>query len=50
VNVKEVYFDSGQSGTVHAYSPAVDRSITMSCSAGSPHVCTGGANAEVHFP
>lgn len=50
LNVKEAYFDSGQSDTIDAYSPQLGRSFTMSCSAGSPHVCTGGANAEVRFP
>lgn len=49
LNVKEAYFDGGQSGSLDAYSPALDRSISMSCSSGSPHVCTGGDDAEVQF-
>jgi len=49
LNVKEAYFAGGQSGSVDAYSPALDRSISMSCSSGSPHVCTGGDDAEVQF-
>jgi hypothetical protein len=38
------------SGTVEAYSPVTERTYTMSCSHGSPHVCVGGNNASVYFP
>jgi hypothetical protein len=36
--------------SVTVYSPTTDRTYTMSCSAGTPHVCTGGNNASVYFP
>lgn len=38
------------SGTVYAYSPATGRTYAMYCSAGTPHVCTGGNEASVYFP
>lgn len=38
------------SGTVSAYSPALDRYFDMYCTAGSPHECTGGNDAAVYFP
>lgn len=51
-NVQAAYFaeiGSG-SGTVLAYSPARNRSYSMYCTAGTPHVCTGGDEASVYFP
>ena len=48
-NVRDAYYSSGRSSTVSAYSPALGRSITMSCTGSSPHFCTGGNNAEVKF-
>jgi hypothetical protein len=51
-NVETDYFaeiGSG-SGTVSSYSPTTGRYYSMYCSAGSPHVCTGGNNASVYFP
>jgi hypothetical protein len=38
------------SGTVYSYSPTTGRYYTMYCSAGAPHVCTGGNDASVYFP
>jgi hypothetical protein len=38
------------SGSVYSYSPTTGRYYTMYCSAGSPHVCTGGNDASVYFP
>lgn len=38
------------SGTVQSYSPTTGQSYSMSCTAGEPHVCTGGNNAAVYFP
>jgi hypothetical protein len=35
---------------VSAYSPTTQQSYAMSCTAGEPHVCTGGNNAAVYFP
>ena len=48
-NVRDAYEGTG-SGTVEVYSPAIDRTYTMSCTGGSPHTCTGGNNAAVYFP
>ena len=51
-NVEADYYAEIRSGpgTVSSYSPARDTYITMYCSAGSPHVCTGGDEASVYFP
>jgi hypothetical protein len=38
------------SGSVYSYSPTTRRYYTMYCSAGAPHVCTGGNDASVYFP
>lgn len=51
-NVEAAYFaeiGSG-SGTVVAWSPTTERDYSMYCTAGEPHVCTGGNEAEVTFP
>lgn len=51
-NVEAAYFaeiGSG-SGTVVAYSPVTERTYSMYCTAGTPHVCTGGNDASVYFP
>ena len=37
-------------GTVTAWSSATGQYYGMSCTGGSPHVCTGGRGAEVRFP
>ncbi len=47
--VKETYQKSGQA-TFEALSPVTGKTYTMSCTGGSPHVCTGGNNAAVYFP
>ena len=49
-NVRSAYFESGGSSRVTVYSPTTGRNYVMSCSGGSPHVCTGGNNASVYFP
>ena len=51
-NVQADYYNEigSGSGSVYSYSPATGQYYTMSCSAGSPHVCTGGNNASVYFP
>jgi hypothetical protein len=38
------------SGTIYAYSPATGRTYAMYCTAGEPHICTGGNEASVYFP
>jgi hypothetical protein len=48
-SVRSAYESSGP-GAVTAYSPVTNRTYTMTCSAGSPVVCTGGNNASVYFP
>lgn len=48
-NVASEYY-SNPSSTIEVYSPVTGRWYTMSCSSGSPHVCTGGNNASVYFP
>lgn len=51
-NVEAAYFaeiGSG-SGTVIAYSPVTEKTYSMYCTAGTPHVCTGGNDASVYFP
>jgi hypothetical protein len=51
-NVEAAYFSEigSGSGTVIAWSPTTERDYSMYCSAGEPHVCTGGNEAEVTFP
>lgn len=51
-NVEADYYSEigSGSGSVSSYSPTTDRYYTMYCSAGAPHVCTGGNNASVYFP
>lgn len=38
------------SGVVYAYSPVTEKLYEMLCTAGTPHVCTGGNDASVYFP
>lgn len=49
LNVADAYRSSGSS-VVDVYSPVTGKTYTMSCSSGSPHVCTGGNDASVYFP
>ena len=48
-NVADVYY-SNPSSTIEVYSPVTNNTYMMSCTSGSPHVCTGGNNASVYFP
>lgn len=48
--VRDAYNASGQSSNFTAYSTVTGKDYAMSCSSGSPHVCTGGNNASVYFP
>jgi hypothetical protein len=49
-NVKEAYLNSGGSSKVTAHSDATGLDYVMSCTSGSPNICTGGNGAEVRFP
>jgi hypothetical protein len=51
-NVEADYYSEigSGSGTVYSYSPTTEQYYTMYCSAGAPHVCTGGNDASVYFP
>lgn len=51
-NVRSDYYSEigSGTGTVNSYSPTTGRVYTMYCSAGAPHVCTGGNHASVYFP
>lgn len=51
-NVEADYYSEigSGSGSVYSYSPTTGRYYTMYCSAGTPHVCTGGNDASVYFP
>jgi hypothetical protein len=51
-NVEADYYSEigSGSGSVYSFSPTTGRYYSMYCSAGSPHVCTGGHNASVYFP
>lgn len=51
-NVRSAYFEElgSGSGTVIAYSPVTNTTYELYCTAGSPHVCTGGNDASVYFP
>lgn len=49
LNVADAYRSSG-SNVVDVYSPVTGKTYTMTCSSGSPHVCTGGNDASVYFP
>ena len=48
-NVREKYEEAGP-GTYEIYSPVTEKTYSMTCSAGTPVVCTGGNNASVYFP
>jgi hypothetical protein len=48
-DVKNAYYSSGGGSHVTVHSDATGRDYDMSCSSGSPHVCTGGNGAEVRF-
>jgi hypothetical protein len=48
-NVQDAYYRVGP-GWINVYSPVTGRTYAMFCTAGSPHVCTGGNDAAVYFP
>ena len=47
-NVRAAYDESGP-GTVNVYSPVTGNTYAMTCSPGTPVVCTGGNDASVSF-
>jgi hypothetical protein len=50
LNVAATYYQSGQQGTVDVYSPSTGQHYSMSCTAGHPHTCSGGNDAQVSIP
>jgi len=48
-NVRSKYEQEGP-GTYEIYSPVTEKTYSMTCSSGTPVVCTGGNNASVYFP
>ncbi len=42
-------FEASGSGVLDVYSPVTGQTYRMYCTAGSPHVCTGGNGASVYF-
>jgi hypothetical protein len=50
LNVADEYRSSGGATRISVYSPTTGETYRMSCSEGSPNVCTGGNNASVYIP
>jgi hypothetical protein len=48
-NVRQAYNSRGP-GTYEVFSPVTEKTYSMTCSSGTPVVCTGGNNASVYFP
>ena len=48
-NVARAYHQRGAEGTISAYSPATQRSYTMSCQGAAPAICTVGEGATVYI-
>jgi len=48
-SVRAKYNQEG-SGTYEVFSPVTEKTYSMTCSSGTPVVCTGGNNASVYFP
>jgi Glucodextranase, domain B len=48
-NVRQQYNSQGP-GTYEVFSPVTEKTYSMTCSSGTPVVCTGGNNAAVYFP
>ena len=49
-NVRSEFYDEDEDSTISVFSPVTDRSYSIYCTQGSPHVCTGGNSARVTFP
>lgn len=43
-------YESEGPGTYEVFSPVTEKTYSMTCSSGTPVVCTGGNNASVYFP
>jgi hypothetical protein len=50
LNVADEYNASGGATRISVYSPTTGETYRMTCSEGSPNVCTGGNNASVYIP
>jgi Glucodextranase, domain B len=48
-SVRAVYERQGP-GTYEVFSPVTEKTYSMTCSSGTPVVCSGGNNASVYFP
>ncbi len=48
-NVRQAYNSRGP-GTYEVFSPVTEKTYVMTCSSGTPVICTGGNNASVYFP
>lgn len=48
-NVRDAYEREGP-GTYEVFSPVTEKTYSMTCSTGTPVVCTGANNASVYFP
>jgi hypothetical protein len=48
-NVRSKYEQEGP-GTYEIYSPVTEKTYSMTCSSGTPVVCTGGNDASIYFP
>lgn len=48
-SVRTKYEEDGP-GTYEVFSPVTEKSYSMTCSTGTPVVCSGGNNAAVYFP
>jgi hypothetical protein len=48
-SVRSTYERQGP-GTYEVFSPVTEKTYSMTCSSGTPVVCTGGNNASVYFP
>lgn len=48
-NVRAAYEREGP-GTHEVFSPVTEKTYSMTCSSGTPVVCTGANNASVYFP
>lgn len=49
VNVRDAYYQSGQSSSFEAYSPVTGQTYTVSCSGSGPATCTAGNNAVIYI-
>jgi hypothetical protein len=50
LNVADEYNSTGGATRIYVHSPTTGETYRMTCSEGSPNVCTGGNNASVYIP